>query len=441
MIRCATLILAGLACFITTAPAHAAERPNVLLIIGDDQAWGDFGFMGHPHIQTPHIDKLASQSLTFTRGYVPTSLCRPSLMTMTSGLYPHEHKVTGNDPAGRARGRNKRQDPEYLQDVSRLNSLVKDLPTLPRLLADAGYLSYQTGKWWEGSPEDAGFTHGMSHGDPSKGGRHGDAGLKIGRDGLEPIYEFIGEARKQNKPFFVWYAPFLPHTPHNPPQRLLDKYKSKTDSLPMAKYWAMCEWLDETCGELMAHLDKQGLAENTIVLYVTDNGWIQQPDGNGFAPGSKQSPYEGGIRTPIMVRWPGKVKPRRDEQHVVSSVDLAPTVLAACGVAKPAAMSGISLLDEKAVNGSHDAFGAIFTHDVQDLNNPVESLRFRWVVDGEYKLILPYGGGNTGAGIGLRPELYHITKDPHERENLANNQPQKVEQLSARLNDWWRIGG
>ena len=148
-----------------------AKPPNVVMIVSDDQAWTDFGFMGHETIRTPHLDRLASQSAVFPRGYVPHSLCRPSLATMITGLYPHQHGITGNDPPkGTDRG-------EMLRHIRRL-------PTLPKLLGDRGYVSFQSGKWWEGSPELGGFTAGMTHGDPSRKGRHGDVGLSIGREGM-----------------------------------------------------------------------------------------------------------------------------------------------------------------------------------------------------------------------------------------------------------------
>ena len=118
----------------------------------------------------------------------------------------------------------------------------------------------------------------MSHGEQSRGGRHGDEGLDIGRQTMQPIYDFISMAREQKKPFFVWYAPMLPHDPHNPPERLLAKYRDLTPSIHVARYWAMCEWFDETCGELLDYLDREGLADNTIVAFVVDNGRVQDPD-------------------------------------------------------------------------------------------------------------------------------------------------------------------
>jgi arylsulfatase A-like enzyme len=139
----------------------------------------------------------------------------------------------------------------------------------------------------------------MTRGFPLPGGRHGDDGLEIGRQGMGPVTSFIDQATAAKKPFFVWYAPFLPHTPHNPPERLFAKYKAKgITSDFIARYYAMVEWFDETCGQLLQHLDAKGLTETTLIVYVGDNGWIQRPDAAGYAPRSKQSANEGGIRQP-----------------------------------------------------------------------------------------------------------------------------------------------
>jgi arylsulfatase A-like enzyme len=398
------------------ASSAPAAPPNVVILLSDDQAWSDYGFMGHPHIQTPHLDALAKQSVVFTRGYTPTSLCRASLMTIITGLYPHQHLVTGNDPP---RGTDRQ---EMLRHVRRT-------PTLPKLLAEQGYVSFQSGKWWEGNYSEGGFTAGMTHGDPSRGGRHGDEGLKIGREGLQPVYDFL--AANKGKPFFLWYAPMLPHQPHNPPERLLAKYRDKTDSLFVAKYWANCEWWDETCGELLGHLDKQGLTENTLVAYVTDNGWIQDPQARPFAARSKRSPYEGGVRTPIMLRWPGKLQSRRDDQTLVSTIDVAPTILAACGGSPTKEMPGLNLLDvATGKSRGHDAvFGEIYAHDVADIDRPEPGLLYRWCIDGELKLI--------ESADGKTKELYRVTADPREEKDLAAEQPGQVKALSERIKAAW----
>jgi arylsulfatase A-like enzyme len=406
----------ALAVILPLARATLAAPPNVVILLSDDQAWSDYGFMGHPHIRTPRLDRLASQSVVFTRGYTPMSLCRPSLMTIITGMYPHQHLVSGNDPP-------------LGTDRTLMLKHVRHSQPLPKLLAQHGYVSLQTGKWWEGNFSEGGFTAGMTHGDPTRGGRHGDEGLKIGRQGLEPIYEFL-QANK-GKPFFLWYAPMMPHQPHTPPERLLAKYQDKTESLFVAKYWAMCEWWDETCGELLDYLDKQGLDENTLVVYVTDNGWIQSPEANNFAARSKRSPNEGGIRTPIMLRWPGKLKPQRDDRMLISTIDLAPTILTACGLAPTKEMRGINLLE--VATGSkpqRDAvFGEIYEHDVVDIDRPEPGLRFRWCIAGEWKLI--------ESADGKTRELYHVTADPREEKDLAAAQPQRVKELSQRIKAAW----
>ena len=253
-------------------PAGKDGPPNVVLIISDDQGWGDYGFMGHPAIQTPRLDRLAKESLLFTRGYVTAPLCCPSLGSMVTGLHPHQNGITSNDPPAVRRRRG--WPPERLKLRQEIIANVDKVPTLPRLLKTKGYLSLQTGKWWLGHHSRGGFTHGMTHGDPKRGGRHGDAGLAIGRKTMQPIYDFIDAAGA--KPFFIWYAPFLPHSPHNPPVRLLRKYRDKTQSAHIARYWAMCEWLDETCGQLLDHLGKRGLAQNTLVATVMSNLGLDQ---------------------------------------------------------------------------------------------------------------------------------------------------------------------
>lgn len=404
--------------------AAAAAGPNMVMIIGDDQAWGDFGFMGHPVIRTPNLDRLASQSLVFTRGYVPSSLCRPSLATLATGLYPHQHRITSNDPPLGLAG------PEMLRQRQQQIANIERVPTLPRMLAGEGYVSLQTGKWWEGHHGRGGFTAGMTHGDPDRGGRHGDEGLKIGRAGLEPIFEFVDAARK---PFFIWYAPFLPHAPHNPPQVLLDKYTSKTDSIHVARYWAMCEWFDQTCGELLGYLDRKGLAENTLVVFVVDNGWIQRPGAGGYAPRSKRSPNEGGIRTPIMLRWPKRIKPAMDRRTPVISIDLAPTILAACGLEPTPEMQGRDLRDGPALAKRTEIFGEIFTHNAVDVRDPASSLMYRWCVQGRWKLIVPQASNVPDAA----PQLYDLAADPHEQKDLAASQPQRAEQIRSRIDAWW----
>jgi uncharacterized sulfatase len=308
-----------------------------------------------------------------------------------------------------------------------MNRHLEAVPTLPRLLAKAGYVSLQTGKWWQGNYSRGGFTHGMT-----KGERHGDVGLTIGRQTMQPIYDFMATARRDEKPFFVWYAPMMPHQPHNPPQRLLDKYAHVAPSLEVAKYWGMVEWFDETVGDLLKHLDEQKLSENTIVIFVTDNGWITDPKTGSYAPKSKQSQYDGGVRTPIMVRWTGHVKPQRSDA-LASSLDIAPTLLAAAKLRPMPQMSGIDLLDTRSVATRKAIFGECYTQDSVDPNDPAASLRWRWMIKGNWKLIVPDPHNRPNDKV----ELYDLIADPYEEHDLAASRKEIVNSMRGALSGWW----
>ncbi len=421
------------------------QRPNVVFILSDDQAWTDYGFMGHPVIKTPHLDRLASQSAVFKRGYVTTALCRPSLATLITGLYPYQHGITGNDPSPELAPVN---SPEYAKLREQLISKIDRVPTLPRMLGEAGYLSHQSGKWWEGSFQRGGFTHGMTKGFPNHpNGRHGDEGLTIGREGLQPVFDFIDMATAEKKPFYIWYSPFLPHTPHNPPERILSKYRDKVESPHVAKYYAMCEWFDETVGQLASRVEEKGLASNTLFVYICDNGWIQKPDEAGYALRSKQSPNEGGVRQPILLRWDGVIKPAQYDQ-LASSIDIVPTILSAAGCKAPENLRGLDLMqlarDGKPLERD-TIFGEGYSHDVLDLENPNKTLLYRWAIRGKWKLILTYDGevGKRYASSHPRsvrsPQLFDLSSDPWEETNQAEKMEPVVADLTAELNRWFRV--
>ncbi len=428
-------LLLFLVVVLTTGNLLRAAPPNILVIVSDDQAWTDYGFMGHREIRTPHLDRLASESRRFTRGYVPSSLCCPSLASLITGRYPHQHGITGNDPplpSGLSGGA-KYQSPEFVAGRQRLNARMDESPALPRLLAGAGYRSFQSGKWWQGNYRHGGFTHGMTRGEDAGGGRHGDDGLRIGRETLQPIGDFIDSAQKDGLPWFVWYAPMMPHEPHNPPERFLARHRDSAPSLHVARYRAMVEWFDETCGQLLADLDRRGVASNTLVVYVTDNGWIQSPDRPGYAPRSKQSPYDGGLRTPILLRWPGHIRPAVVDQPV-SSIDVLPTLLKQVGIRIPEGSPGVDLLDDRAVRSRRAVFGACFAHDIPDLDHPERGLRWRWMVRDGWKLIVPDPVREPAGTV----ELYRIDRDPFEERNLALDQSRMAKRLRRDLDRWWK---
>ncbi len=443
------LILAALACSACNGTnAEAGAPPNIVLIISDDHGWTDYGFMGSAVARTPNLDRLASTSKVFTRGYLPAPVCRPSLATLATGLYPHEHGITGNDPPGA--GTRHMRDPANRATMERVFARS---PNVAELLARSGYQSHQSGKWWEGSPLDHGFSGAMTHGDVTRRGRHGDDGLVIGREGMEPVFEFIrglqaGEGSPS--PFFLWYAPFMPHTPHDPPERLLEGYSQPGRHERVARYFAMVEWFDETVGELVQFLEESGLARNTAVLYVADNGWIPETSREAQSRSrAKMSPYDMGVRTPVMVHWPGHVEPGRDDSTLVSSVDIVPTILGIADVGGPRSLPGIDLRDPVALSARKSVFGATFAHTAVDVDDPAANLKYRSIVrqDG-WKLILPYTPnrdvtlmirGTIADWMRFEPELYDLGADPHETRDLSEERPELVAELQAEIQRWWPV--
>lgn len=430
----ALAVTGALPLFAKPRPASRPQRPNLLLIIADDQAWTDYGHMGHPIVRTPNLDRLARQSRVFTRGYVPSSLCCPSLASILTGRPPHIHGITGNDPplppglSGAARY----ASPEFLHGRARMNARMEALPTLPRILAGQGYRCLQTGKWWQGHFRHGGFTDGMTLGEEAKAGRHGDEGLRIGRETLQPIRDFLDDTGHTGEPWMVWYAPMLPHDPHTPPDRILKRYEPLAPSIHVARYWAMVEWFDETCGEILGEIERRGLADNTVVAFVADNGWIQSADSPRYAPRSKQSPYDGGLRTPILLRWPGHIRPGRVEQPV-SSMDLYPTLIRCAGIEPPAGHHGIDLADARAVRARKDVFGACFLHDIPDLEHPERGLRWRWMVRDGWKLIVPDPAQEPRGAA----QLFRVSRDPLETRDLAGAEARRVRSMKASLDAWW----
>ena len=328
-----------------------AERPNVVLILADDHCYRDFGFMGNNQVHTPNIDRLAKKSARYINGYVPMSVCRPSLATLLTGLYPHQHDIHFNHPPPGLSAMRKMTAAEYEATRATTDHLIQRVPTLPRILAKHGYACLQTGKHWEGSYKTAGFTHGMTLGKPASrlgpvtGTRtqtngewvahgNGDAGLVIGRETMQPIYDFVNE-HKSKQPFLVWYAPFLPHTPFDAPQRFHDVYKG-SDDIPkyLLPYYAEIARFDETVGDLLEFLEETGQLSNTIIVFASDNGFRpHETKREAYNGRSKLSQFEDGLRTPVLIRWDGHVKPNTHEA-LVQTTDIIPTILSAAGLSE-----------------------------------------------------------------------------------------------------------
>ena len=422
------LLLAACGLSTETSSVESASNeekpPNILWIIADDQAYSDFGFMGHDLVKTPHIDKLASESALFPNGYVPTSLCRASLATLITGKYAFDHGICFNDP------------PDGIPHEATFRFLEMQVP-IPQALKSAGYRSLQTGKFWEGVYTNGGFTDGMT-----EGRRHGDKGLRIGRKTMEPIDQFLGEVGDQ--PFFLWFAPYLPHAPFDAVKSYKQPFEGKGLGKRTIGYYANISWLDDTVGELMALLEKSGKADNTVIMFIVDNGWLPNRDGESFRdlqnrvlrfdPRSKSSPYEGGVRTPVIVRWPEKI-PAGTYDDLVSSIDLFPTTLSMAGLPQFNGLDGVDLLpfmQEKMSLSERTIFGEIYFHTSLDLDNPNVNVTHKWARKGDWKLIVNVFDNE-------KVEFYNLANDPMERSDLAAlpEHESRINDIKAEIDAWW----
>lgn len=435
------------------APPSDAS-PNVVMILADDQSYRDFGFMGNDLVHTPNLDRLAARSAIYPNGYVPMSVCRPSLATILTGLYPHQHGVHFNHPPPGLKTMRSMSAADYRAARRKAEHLVGDRPTIPRLLAEAGYVSFQAGKHWEGDFRNAGFTHGMTTALPAPkedwtlGTRpqtngqlvahgNGDLGLAIGRRTMEPIADFVDEYAGR-QPFLVWYAPFLPHTPFDAGPEFHQPYESKDVPRHLLPYYAEIARFDASVGTLMQIIDAKSLTDETIFVFICDNGF--QPDQRHEARAddrSKWSVDEDGLRTPILIASPRDVEPHAHNE-LVQAVDLLPTVLDAVGQTQriPDDLPGISLWQSAVGNESlpdRAAFGAIYPNDAKRLGAPEDRVRARWVRDGDWKLVVP------GTSQPLEPALYNVVNDPDEEQNLVDDTTYASQRASLhqRLADWW----
>ncbi len=460
----AAVLVCGHALLVASAaPAtETAHRPNVVYIISDDQAFGDYGFMGNRHVHTPNIDALAARSARYVNGYVPSSVCRPSLATMLTGLYPHQHGVYFNHPPPGFRGLSQMPTAEaYYQARQAAVDHFKRFPTLPAILRKAGYVSFQAGKHWEGTYQDAAFDEGMTVNKPCfdqpwnrklPNGEwvahgNGDFGLIIGRKTMKPVFDFID--RNADQPFLLWYAPVLPHEPHDAPA----KYRKRFEGNPnvpqhMVAYYANIAWFDETVGQLLDYLDKEDLTKNTLFVYVCDNGWTTQTDSPKQAKRSKRSPFEDGIRTPILLRWDGVIRPATHEA-LVNSIDLVPTVLSALGIdCTSYQLPGIDLMPsargEQQLNADRPVFGEIYPGDATSLGKPEKDIAYRWIRHRSLKLIIPHPdeSGKAWNRYVDRVTLFDLAADPNETTNLAADPPfaDDVSRMQKLLDDWWSAG-
>lgn len=351
----------------SVTPRRPDGPPNIVLIIADDLGWPYLGFLGDENVITPNMDILGHGGAVFEIGHATSNFCRPTLQSLITGLYPVQYEKKMKQIAAAeiaAKGvpsavETPRQRRMFEQEIE--TSAIAQFTTLPRLLASKGYVSHQSGKWWEQSYAHGGFTHGMTQSwqwsDAADMGDRwfftfmGGQGQRIGRETMAPVENFIEQYA--DKPFFIWYGPALPHTPLNAPDKFYKYFEDREELSESAKlYYANIAWFDWGVGKLLDSLRQQRVLDNTLIVYINDNGWeqpanIEYADNNiNFAnggPRGKGSFFETGFRTPIIFYWKRKIIPMRDAEQLASALDVMPTILDYAGIDNPAQLPGYSL--------------------------------------------------------------------------------------------------
>ncbi|MEX2671506.1 MAG: arylsulfatase [Phycisphaeraceae bacterium] len=454
------LLLCGVAIVLMAGGnAQASDRPNVVLIMTDDQGYGDFGANGNAAMQTPRLDRLAEQSASMTDFYV-SPVCSPTRASLMTGRYNYRTRVV-DTWIGRSM-----MDPDEV--------------TIAELLADAGYQTGIFGKWHLGDnypmrPMDQGFAESLIHrggglAQPSepRGNRRGYTdpillhnGRKVATHGYcSDVYtdhalQFIEQAHANDEPFFVYLPYNAPHGPfHDVPEALYQQYREEAEALAelivpnlegeqlerqvdrLARIGAMITNVDANVGRVVDQLEKMGVAEDTLVIYLNDNG----PNSRRFVGpfrGMKSEVYEGGIRSPFWLRWPRRLSPEMSSQIPAAHIDVMPTILAACGVTVPADLqldgrNLLPLLEGEAVDWE-DRPVAIQSHR----GNVPQRYHHFMLRQGRWKLV-----NNSGFGREQLPgeptfELYDVVADPGETRDLAEQEPQITRRLKDAYDTWF----
>jgi len=438
--------------FAMTAPApavQAADRPNVVFVYLDDFGWKDTGYMGSDFYQTPHLDKLAAGGMVFTDAYSCAANCAPARACLLSGQYTPRHQIF-NVGTG-ARGNAKHRKLIHIPGVSTLDTKIK---TWAQSLQDAGYATATMGKWHlSKDPVPYGFDlniGGTHSGGPPKGyyPPHGNApGL-----GNAPAGEYVTDTlsneaikfirSKKDKPWFLYLTHFAVHTPLHAKKELVAKYESKKpgklhNHVAMA---TMIQAVDDGVGKIVAALDELGLTEKTAIVFYSDNGGYGPATDMDPLKGYKGTYYEGGIRVPFFVNWPGVVKPGTKSSEPIIGVDLYPTFCEMTGTKLPKnqPVDGESLvslfkgevktLGDRALYWHFPAYLQSYSvkneqRDVLFRSRPCSIIRV-----GDWKLHQYFEDGGL--------ELYNLREDISESTNLAMKNPQKTRELLKRLEDW-----
>ena len=423
LLRLACLLLAGVA----SLPA-AETPPNIVILLADDLGINDLGCYGRKDQRTPNLDQLAAQGARFAQAYAAAAVCSPSRAALMSGQSPARLKIT-TFLTGRADRASHR-----LLAAPINHNLPEGVPTLAQLLKPKGYVSAAIGKWHLGGKAHQPTDHGFDEYFPMRPnpGAESPQGGKGELGQAEAAVKFI--ERSKDKPFLLYLAFDNPHIPLAAPAKAI---AANAQSFHPT-YAALVESLDVAVGRVLKALDDQGVAKNTVVVFASDNGGVHvselretPPTHNGTARAGKGFLYEGGIRTPLIIRYPARLAAREVADPVVLG-DLCPTLCALAKAPAPAVpdfrdLSPL-LFDSPPADAKPRALTWHQPHYMNQGGKPAGAIR-----EGDWKLIEQYEDGSL--------ELYNLAKDPGERTDLAAAEPARVAALRGKLEAWRRSVG
>ena len=424
-----------------------ARQPNIVFYFIDDLGWTDVSFMGAKYYETPHVDQLAREGMKFMDAYACAPNCAPSRACLMSGLYGPRHGVytVANSDRGQAKFRK-------LIPIKNTTELDGRFVTVAETLKAAGYVTATMGKWHLGAdPTTQGFDvniAGKHWGSPSGGGYHSPYNYPnlVTEEKGEYLTDRLGEEAckfiEQNKdnPFFLYLTHYAVHTPIQSKSELKAKYQKKTPvgGHKNAAYAGMIESMDDSIGAVQATLKKLKLDDNTIVVFFSDNGGHGWVTSNAPQRGSKGMLYEGGIREPMVVKWPGVTKAGSTCREPVIGVDFYPTLMEAAGIKRPKSLkldglSFVPCLKDASVSLGREALYWHFPAYLQGYTarhgafrtTPSAAIRM-----GDWKLIEFFEDDEL--------ELYNLREDLSEENNLAAKMPDKVKELHASMLKWRR---
>ena len=450
-----------------TAASGFAEnpRPNILLILSDDAGYRDFGFQGFdPAYEqvTPRIDSIARDGARFTQAYVSANVCGPSRAGLLTGMYQQRFGFQENFP----QHWEKTPDPRWTTEEWKSFGLDTSIRTMADHLRDCGYYTGVVGKWHLGyadrfAPHNRGFDffYGMRTGSrscfpipalanpsglliPKRYEQLEKNGVFLPEEKIVHIsdtlgdasIEFIGKSVEQRKPFFLFLSFTAPHTPLQPdPESLKTAQRLFPDADKSRQaYLGLMIGMDRNAGRVLDHLKERGLDQNTLVVFLNDNGGPRNNTSvNTPLRGFKYTPFEGGYRVPMALKWPGVVRPGGVVDEPVIALDLLPTFVAAAGGKLSAGLDGVDLAP--LLSGRENSLGKrpFFWRDTNSEGRTQTVLRYPW------KLVLRE---SSRWKILENPEpwLFNVEADLPETENLAESRPETVAELKALLGAWDR---